>query len=46
MFRGIGEDEYAQFITTLQKILRNIRLGDEDLKLSLAPTHVEESDKN
>jgi DNA-binding MarR family transcriptional regulator len=37
MFRGIGEDEYAQFITTLQKILRNIRLGDEDTKLSLAP---------
>ena len=46
MFRDIGEDEFAQLITTLQKILRNIRLADEDLKLSLAPTHVEERDKN
>jgi DNA-binding MarR family transcriptional regulator len=29
MFRDIGEDEFAQFLGTLQKILRNIRLGDE-----------------
>jgi DNA-binding MarR family transcriptional regulator len=32
MFRDIGEDEFAQFIGTLQKILRNIRLGEEDPK--------------
>ena len=30
MFRDIGEDEFAQLITTLQKILRNIRLADDD----------------
>lgn len=29
MFRDIGEDEFAQFIATLQKILRNIRLGED-----------------
>lgn len=27
MFRGIGEDEFSQFIATLQKVLRNIRLS-------------------
>jgi DNA-binding MarR family transcriptional regulator len=28
MFRDIGEEEYAQFVATLHKVLRNIRLGD------------------
>lgn len=27
MFRGIGEDEYTQLVTTLHKMLRNIRRG-------------------
>ena len=29
MFRDIGEDEFAQLITTLQKVLRNNRLSGE-----------------
>ena len=28
MFRDIGEDEFSQFIGTLQKVLRNIRLSN------------------
>jgi DNA-binding MarR family transcriptional regulator len=28
MFRDIGEEEYAQLVATLHKVLRNIRLGD------------------
>jgi DNA-binding MarR family transcriptional regulator len=27
MFRDIGEDEFSQFVATLHKVLRNIRLG-------------------
>ena len=29
MFRGIGEDEFSQFVATLQKVLRNNRLSGE-----------------
>jgi DNA-binding MarR family transcriptional regulator len=29
MFRGIGEDEFSQFVATLQKVLRNTRLSGE-----------------
>jgi DNA-binding MarR family transcriptional regulator len=29
MFRDIGEDEFAQLVATLQKILRNMRAGEE-----------------
>lgn len=29
MFRGIGEDEFSQFVATLQKVLRNIRDTNE-----------------
>ena len=29
MFRGIGEEEFSQFVAILQKILRNIRLSGE-----------------
>ena len=29
MFRDIGEDEFAQLVGTLQKVLRNIRLSEE-----------------
>ncbi len=28
MFRDIGEDEFSQFVATLQKVLRNIRLSN------------------
>jgi DNA-binding MarR family transcriptional regulator len=28
MFRDIGEDEFAQLVATLQKILRNMRAGE------------------
>jgi MarR family transcriptional regulator for hemolysin len=28
MFRDIGEDEFSQFVSTLQKVLRNIRLSN------------------
>ena len=30
MFRGIGEDEFSQFVATLQKVLRNIRLSEAE----------------
>ena len=29
MFRDIGEDEFSQFVATLQKVLRNIRNANE-----------------
>jgi len=29
MFRDIGEDEFSQFVSTLQKVLRNIRLSND-----------------
>lgn len=29
MFRDIGEDEFSQFVSTLQKVLRNIRNASE-----------------
>ena len=28
MFRDIGEDEFSQLVSTLQKVLRNIRLAN------------------
>ena len=30
MFRGIGEEEFSQFVATLQKVLRNIRLAEAE----------------
>jgi DNA-binding MarR family transcriptional regulator len=30
MFRGIGEEEFSQFIATLHKVLRNIRNDGEE----------------
>lgn len=30
MFRSIGEDEFSQFVGTLQKVLRNIRLSEAE----------------
>ena len=30
MFRDIGEQDFAAFVTTLHKVLRNIRRGDTD----------------
>ena len=28
MFKDIGEQEFSQFVATLHKVLRNIRLGN------------------
>jgi DNA-binding MarR family transcriptional regulator len=35
MFRDIGEDEFAQLVTTLQKLLRNMRPGNGEQEKAL-----------